>query len=70
MRDITKIKKKFPISVSPELHRRFKTKCASEGLAMTAVIRGLLERELATWSEAPSAQPKKKARSDALQAAE
>ena len=37
--------KKFPVSVPPDLHRKFKTKCAAEGIMMADVVRRLLERE-------------------------
>ena len=37
--------KKFPVSVPDDLHRRFKIKCAIEGVMMSEVVRRLLERE-------------------------
>jgi hypothetical protein len=37
--------KKFPVSVPLDLHTKFKTKCAAEGVLMTDVVRKLLERE-------------------------
>jgi hypothetical protein len=37
--------KKFPVSVPPDLHTRFKLQCVSKGVAMSEVVRALLERE-------------------------
>jgi hypothetical protein len=53
--------KKFPIAVPVKLHTDFKIMCAAKGQPMSAVIKGLLERELA----AAKAKPAK-----AMQAAE
>ena len=43
--------KKFPVSVPPDLHRKFKTKCAAEGIMMADVVRRLLERECGAVDE-------------------
>ena len=43
--------KKFPVSVPPDLHRKFKTKCAAEGIVMADVVRRLLERECGAVGE-------------------
>ena len=43
--------KKFPVSVPPDLHRKFKTKCAAEGTMMADVVRRLLERECGAVDE-------------------
>ena len=43
--------KKFPVSVPPDLHRKFKTKCAAEGTMMADVVRSLLERECGAVDE-------------------
>jgi CRISPR/Cas system-associated protein Csm6 len=43
--------KKFPVSVPAELHRKFKTKCAAEGIMMADVVRRLLERECGAVDE-------------------
>ena len=37
--------KKFPVSVPDDLHRKFKSQCAAEGVLMSEVVRRLLERE-------------------------
>ena len=53
--------KKFPVSVPDDLHRRFKIKCAIEGVMMSEVVRRLLERECEAIGEttpARSAYPK------------
>ena len=49
---------KFPVSVPVELHRAFKTKCASEGRMMADVVRAFLERECnATAGKLTRAKP-------------
>jgi len=37
---------KFPVSVPIDLKRRFKAKCASDGVLMSEAVRKLLAREL------------------------
>ena len=39
------VMKRFTIDVSESLHKRIKTRCASDGTKMADVIRDLLERE-------------------------
>ena len=46
--------KKFPVSVPDDLHRRFKIKCAIEGVMMSEVVRRLLERECKAIGETNS----------------
>jgi hypothetical protein len=48
--------KKFPVSVPPDLHRKFKTKCATEGTMMADVVRRLLERECGGNETKPTAR--------------
>ena len=50
--------KKFPVSVPDDLHRRFKIKCAIEGVMMSEVVRRLLERECETIGETTPARPR------------
>ena len=38
--------KRLPVSIPLALHREFKVRCAAEGLIMSEVIRGLLEKEM------------------------
>ena len=56
--------KKFPVSVPDDLHRRFKIKCAIEGVMMSEVVRRLLERECQTIGETTPACSAHPAKSD------
>ena len=56
--------KKFPVSVPDDLHRRFKIKCAIEGVMMSEVVRRLLERECQTIGETTPARSAHPAKSD------
>jgi hypothetical protein len=48
--------KRLIVLLSPELHRRIRVSCASRGIAMTAAVRAVLEREpwpvVGNWSAA------------------
>ena len=56
--------KKFPVSVPDDLHRRFKIKCAIEGVMMSEVVRRLLERECEAIGETNSCPLRASAKSD------
>ena len=57
---------KFPVSVPIDLKRRFKAKCASEGVLTSEAIRGLLSQACADDAPAssklkPAAKPAERA---------
>ena len=66
MRKMSKMSK-FPVSVPVDLRRAFKMKCAAEGVLMSEVVRGLLERECAAAS-APAPKPAKSAQRENVHA--
>lgn len=39
--------KKFPVSVDPDLHKRFKTLCVQRDITMADAVRALLTKECA-----------------------